>query len=69
MLRFKALSNDLRLSGRLTKLGKKDLVLIAGTRNAEFMGYKDIRQNPQDKAGTNKANSAIGLNQFQAGKR
>lgn len=51
----------------LTKLGKKDVLLIAGTRNAGFMGYKDIRQNSQGKEETNKADSAIGLNQLQAG--
>lgn len=53
--------NALRCRGRLTKLGKKDVTLIADIQNAEFTDNKDTCQNPQDKEESNKANSAIVL--------
>lgn len=47
--------NALRCRGRLTKLGKKDVTLIADIENAEFTD-NDTCQNPQDKEESNKAN-------------
>lgn len=38
--------------------GEKDGLLIEGTKNAAFMGRKDIQQNPQDQEETDKGNSA-----------
>lgn len=47
--------SGLRPRGRLAKLGERDVLLIVGAKNTEFMGHKDIWQNSQDKEETNKA--------------